>query len=129
MDNNLHQIKHNVLTSIMSNPKLARTFKEAMNAPIGSTKRDQAKSILSIMRKVGGDTFGNSTGISDGQGGLFNIQPMTTSAPSTPTPTIPYAPDYSNLMVFPAAPALKKTNNTVNSSNITYPLPKDLTII
>ena len=123
MNNDINQQKNNVLSSIMANPKLARTFKEAMAAPIGSTKRAQAQSMLSIIKKVGGNVF-------DGQGGMFDNIGLAGSsmATSTPSPQIPYAPNYSNLMIFPAAPALKSTatkpaNNSVNSGNITYPAP------
>lgn len=91
MDKELTKKKNELLKSIMSNPKLAKTFKEAMAAPIGSTKREQAKSVLSIMRKLGGIR-------NDGAGG-----PMST----TQNPVQTNQPDYSNVMIFPAAPKLK----------------------
>ena len=117
MNNDIHKKKSDVLASIMANPKLARTFKEAMAAPIGSTKRDQAKSIISIMRKVGGSTF-------DGQGGPFDPFAAVGSAfntgaanlASTSTPSTPSTPNYSNLMIFPAAPAFKSSTSTQTST-------------
>ncbi len=114
MNNDIHKKKSDVLASIMANPKLARTFKEAMAAPIGSTKRDQAKSILSIMRKVGGSTF-------DGQGGPFDPfaavgSAFNTGAQNLASTSTPSTPNYSNLMIFPAAPAFKSSTSTQTST-------------
>lgn len=41
------------LRSIMSNPKLSKILEDGFNAPIGSTKRVQAKSIVSILKRMG----------------------------------------------------------------------------
>lgn len=84
------------MKSIMTNPKLARSFKEAMAAPIGSTKRENAKSILSIMKKVGG--------VQDGMGGPM---PMGMGMPPPVPSPAPTAPNYGNMMIFPAAPKFK----------------------
>lgn len=57
-----NQSKVSALKAVMGNPKLAKTIQEGFNAPIGSTKREQARSILSIIKKI--DSSGNSNGIS-----------------------------------------------------------------
>lgn len=83
------------MTSIMGNPKLSKQFREAMSAPIGSTKREQIKSTLSIMQKVKGLNH-------DGKGGPFDsMAPASGSVLATP-------PNFGNMMIFPAAPSLKK---------------------
>jgi hypothetical protein len=112
MQNNNIKKKNELFHSIMSNPKLSRTFKEAMSSPIGSTKREQAKSILSIMKKVGG------VNTQDGKGG---VQSTLASTPYT-------APDFSNLMVFPALPNFKTTSSSATPapSTTTPDWQKDL---
>lgn len=83
------------MTSIMGNPKLSKQFREAMSAPIGSTKREQIKATLSIMQKVKGLNH-------DGKGGpLDSMAPASGSVLATPT-------NFGNMMIFPAAPSLKK---------------------
>jgi len=129
MTNNSKDIikrKNDLFRSIMKNPKLSRTFKEGLKAPIGSTKREQAKSIFSIIRKVGG--------VHDGQGGptssMINTPQTTDNSVFNPT-------SYENMMIFPAAPKLKNsygltvspvtnttsgsftTSNTGNTKNLT----------
>ena len=99
MNNELTKKKNDLLKSIMENPKLAKTFKEALSAPIGSTKRAQAKSVLSIMKKVGGVN-------GDGRGGPITGSPQN----NTPATT-----NYSNMMIFPAAPRFKKRVNPVST--------------
>ena len=101
--------KNDLMNSIMSNKKMAKSFSDALSAPIGSTKRVQAKSIVSIMKKVGGlsndgqggpiQDIGNT--LSSGWNSLFGGN-STPSTPSTPAPT-----NYGNMMVFPAAPKFK----------------------
>lgn len=108
MNNELTKKKNNLLKAIMSNPKLAKTFKEALSAPIGSTKRAQAKSVISIMRKIGGVT-------NDGQGGPLNI-PQN----NTPVSAVPTAPNYGNMVIFPAAPKFKVKKPVIAST----PTPK-----
>jgi len=85
MDKDNNKRKIDLMKSILTNKELSKTFKEAMSSPIGSTKRQQVKSIVSIMNKVGGVK-------SDGQGGP--VMP--------PAPQKSNTPDYSNLMIFPA---------------------------
>src|SRR3990167_1406639 len=107
MDKNIIKKKNDLLKSIMSNPKMSKTFREAMMAPIGSTKRQQAKTVLSIMKKLGG-TY------SDGQGGPFMNPQQTPSAPVTP--------DYSNMVIFPAAPKFK---TKTPKGNVSAPVAND----
>lgn len=72
------RIKNNqmaVINSIMSNPNLSRTIHESASAPIGSTKRDKAKSIISILNKTNpaGRFSGQGGPGYDGQGGWGDI--------------------------------------------------------
>lgn len=104
MQTNQEHIKRKVdlMKSIMSNPKLSKTFKDAMAAPIGSTKRAQAKTILSIMKKLGGVQ-------NDGVGGPS----MTNTIENHSNPDLS---DFSNLMIFPAAPKFRaRTPASVDS--------------
>ena len=59
--------KNNSLSAIMKNPKLSKLVEEALQSPIGSTKREQAKSILGSVnsanqnfqdRRGGGGSWG-----------------------------------------------------------------------
>lgn len=98
--------KTDIMKTIMGNPKLASSFRDAMSAPIGSTKRDQAKTVISIMNKLGGVRNDGSGGpITDmiGQNNQNNTAPLE---------------DYSNMMIFPAAPKFKNTP-TSNQTTIT----------
>ena len=72
MDNQKQQKnKMAIIDSIMNHPKLSRTIHEAASAPVGSTKRDKAKSIISILNKT--NPYGNFSGQGgDGQGGTFD---------------------------------------------------------
>ena len=103
--------KNDILKSIMSNPKLAKTFSEAFSSPIGSTKRKQVKSVLSIIKKMGGIK-------ADGKGGMESgvglPPPSTASAPPTK--------NYSNMIIFPAAPAFKKRAPQPTASPAPTPL-------
>jgi len=79
----------------MSNPKLSKIISDAVDAPVGSTKKARAKSILSILKKTNPNKIylGN-----DGQGGPLDnlsyspsiggnyIQPSAQQS-NTPTPT------------------------------------------
>lgn len=112
MDNDTIKRKNDLMRTILGNPKLSQTFREAMSAPIGSTKRQQAKSVLSVMKKVGGVK-------NDGQGGMLSDIGSSISSgfsnmfgTNTKTSTPPTAPDYSNVLIFPAAPKLKTKSST-----------------
>ena len=99
----------------MSDPKLSKSFRDAMKAPIGSTMRKTAGSTFSIMSKVKG-VHNAQGGYYNGQGGMFGdaINGMsnfiggitgTNTQPSSPA-TKPSNP--GNMTIFPAAPAFKK---------------------
>lgn len=65
-----------LINSIMRNPNLSRTIHEAAAAPIGSTKRDKAKSIISIINKInpsGGSLNGQGGPGYNGQGGWGDV--------------------------------------------------------
>jgi len=97
------------MKSIMSNPKLARAFSDAVNEPIGSTKREQAKSVLSIMKKIGGLK-------NDGQGGP--IDSILGSSYGQTQNTSISSPNYSNLLVFKATPSFKTSTSTNSLSGM-----------
>lgn len=87
--------KNHLMKSIMTDAKLSRAYREALKSPLGSTKRDQAKTTFSIMKKV--------SGLHDGQGGPFdytNPTQNTSAAPAGQT-------SFGNMLIFPAAPKLK----------------------
>lgn len=44
--------KTRTMNLVMQNPEFARALKEAWDAPFGSTKRERAKSVLSILKKT-----------------------------------------------------------------------------
>ena len=97
--------KNDFLKSVMGNKKLAKTFGDAMSSPIGSTKRDQAKSVLSIMKKLSGAQR-------DGMGGPYSFmvnEPVGASQTSQPN-------DNSNLMIFSVAPKLKTKTSQEQTS-------------
>lgn len=112
--NDISKKKIDLMHSIMSNKKLSKAFKEAMSSPIGSTKRTQAKTVLSIMKKISGMRY-------DGMGGpMSGIQNTSTNANSLP--------DYSNMIIFPAAPKFKvrmPTQTAQKTSPVTIPASAD----
>jgi len=107
--------KKMLVNSIMGNKKLSSIFFDAVNAPVGSTKKDRAKSILSILSKtnpvgsfsgMGGPGFDGQGGPGDAPGNFFsnagsaignfqNSNPNASTPPQTPqspqTPTDPNA--------------------------------------
>lgn len=103
--------KNELMKSIMSDPKLSKQFRDAINAPVGSTKRTQSKSIFSIMGKVKGIK-------PDGKGGMFD-----TPAPSY---TPPSNSNYNNLFTFPSTGPLKKINTFLGMPETT-PTPAPVT--
>ncbi len=106
--------KVNVMKSIFANKKLARTFTDALNSPLGSTKRDNARSTLSIIGKLGGANGQGGPGYygqgGPGDGALSGFSPVSPSlySPSYSNDNHPgYKEDYGNMMIFPAAPKFK----------------------
>lgn len=57
--------KLDTLEFLMSNDKTSKIIKEAFNSPIGSTKRERAKAILSILKRASGE---------DGKGSAANFE-------------------------------------------------------
>lgn len=55
--------------TIMGHPRLSKIMFDAMEAPVGSTKRQQAKSILRSINKINNNFFQ----INDGQGGAGDV--------------------------------------------------------
>lgn len=73
-----------MIDSIMNNPKLSRVIHEAASAPLGSTKREKAKAIISILKKSGQNKYQGQGGPGyDGQGGLdfsgMSVAPLDTT--------------------------------------------------
>jgi hypothetical protein len=91
----INKMKKELFGSVMKNPELSKKIKEAMSAPIGSTKRKQAKSILSIMKKMRGVS-------NDGMGGPIMGVPQQKVQNKKPN-----IENYDNIVIFPAAPSLK----------------------
>jgi len=123
MQNDNIKRKVDFMNGVMRNPKLAKTFKDAMSSPIGSTKREQAKSVLSIMRKTSGARNDGQGGIfsdiASGIGSGFNSMFGGSSTPSSmPQSTPAVSPNYNNLLVFPAAPKLKAATSAKDPASI-----------
>jgi len=93
----------------MSDPKLSRTLTEALKSPIGSTKRDQARSVFSIMKKLNGN-------VNNGQGGLYSSTPSTVNPQASMYNYNPQT-DYSNMVIFQPAPEFKKSQTPVKTSS------------
>jgi len=55
------------MNTVLKNPVLGKKLMEAWDAPIGSTKRDQARSMLSSIKKA---TYNKYSRGEDGQGGV-----------------------------------------------------------
>lgn len=79
--------KRDAIRALMKNEKIGGVLRSAYNSPVGSTDRKRAAKLVSIMRKVGAV---------DGQGG-----PGYRTAPAAIAPNFK---DYSNIVIFPAAP-------------------------
>lgn len=128
------------INSIMNNPKIASVIHDAYSAPIGSTKRAKAKSILSIIKKT--SPVNDRQGGYDGQGGI-NLNQTTKMDLSNPnllfgsTPSTPQIqgltldpvqtnrsaltdPNFnskgSRVIIFPSAPAVKVNTKTLDSN-------------
>lgn len=65
---------------VMKNPKMAKTIKEALSAPMGSTKREQAIAMLKTMKRLNP---------MDGKGGPATTAPIVAEPPAQPRPTSP----------------------------------------
>lgn len=91
-------VKSFTMASIAKNPKLARQISDGLNAPIGSTKRAQAKELMKVIKKMTGLKF---PGMADGQGGnptdpkQGSMNPVERNS-FTNTRFFPAAPDFSD---------------------------------
>ena len=127
---NQAKYKGSALKTIMNSPKLSKILQDGLESPIGSTKRTQAKSILSIMKKIGG---GNTSEfipkakevkdnytmlrdyIKDGQGGP-ETSPSTTPTLTQRAPT-PINPNFSSTLGTESR--LLAPKNTTPTTNLT----------
>lgn len=100
MENNDYKIKASVLKSIMNNPSLRRTITDSLNAPLWSTKRAKARSILSAFNKVASKKQDGQWGpsLTTTNPGNFNFQAAA-----------PLQNSYSNIRIFPNTPDPKPT--------------------
>lgn len=88
--------KAHIRASLLRNKNVSTVFKEAMNAPMGSTKRVKAQRLARVLRKT--------ITKHDGQGGPG----FPTSAPGTYVPevqTMQADPIYQGMVIFKAPPA------------------------
>lgn len=109
-----------VIHSIMRNPKLSRTIFDGASSPVGSTKRSQSKSMISILKKSSPNHFDGAGGSGDGlnmNGSNMNLSGFTlptqaidsSSAFSGNTTAYQTPNQYSNVTIFPDIPSLKNT--------------------
>jgi hypothetical protein len=93
MANNSTNKKFSSFEAIMKNDNFAKLLKEAAEAPIGSTKRAKAKSLLAVLQKVDRKK--------DGKGGMPQNIPIVNQRLQRKTR------DYSNLFIFDATPEIR----------------------
>ena len=122
-----------MMRSMMKNPKISKLVFDAMEAPIGSTKRQKAKSLISIFTKADPNKIlsPDSSGgpVQDGQGGMWDFltgPTQSTGATSSPLGALPSLPDMSSLgsfglggssvTVLPTAPKITPKSPTTPSS-------------
>lgn len=92
--------------SFMRNKKIAQTLKEAIDSPLGSTKRKAAKSLITIMTKTVGQ--GGPGYYGQGGPGSPRYSPTTPGSASFATKAPRKDPDYSNMIIFPSPPAPRR---------------------
>jgi len=83
--------KLDTLDFLMSNDKTSKIIKEAFGAPIGSSKREMAKAILSIMNRASGDDGKGSASVSVSSGKIERSDPKDYGFESYIV--FPYVPD------------------------------------
>ena len=133
-DKDLLKKKNDVFKSIMQHPKLSRQFRDAVNAPIGSTLREQAKPTFSIINKMGGvnQQLARSNPY-NGQGGADSFAPGALSSFANPAipnslniPSFQTQPNNGNLMIFPNVtlkqPVVATTTPPVTPRTIAAPV-------
>ena len=72
MINNNHKVKSDSVSIIMNNPKMQKMIQEALDAPIGSTKRERAKAALKSVHQANLKNMDGQGGGYDGQGGIID---------------------------------------------------------
>ena len=110
--NKILKSKNAAFSAIAKNPKLVKILNEAINAPVGSTKRVRAKSVLSILKKVSPDKVYLGKGGYGGQGGPLDkyqtTLPGSLSALST-------TPSQNNISIDSAIDTFKNVGSSLNS--------------
>lgn len=103
--------------SLLHNKKIFNTLKEAIDSPVGSTKRKAAKQLVNIMNKAMskyGGIHGGQGGQGGpgywGQGGPGNAKysPTSIGSASFSAKAPRKDPDYSNMVIFPSPPGPKR---------------------
>lgn len=140
MTNDTQKAQAALIKSMMGNPKIAKIIHEAVNAPIGSTKRDRARATISVIKKT--SPYRGQGGFSDFLGSvkssissLFGSTPApapkttpSVSYPMTPMPTSKtpsigsFTPMPSGAIILPSVPNFNTSKLTVSSST----LPKNV---
>lgn len=100
--------------TFMRDKKLSSVLRDAIDSPVGSTKRKAAKNLIAVMDRVmskrdgiGGPGYGYY-----GQGGPGSplYSPTTPGSASFVTKAPRKDPDYSNMIIFPSPPAPRRGN-------------------
>ena len=114
MTNNNPNVKAHSVSIIMNNPKMRKMIQDAINAPVGSTRREIAKNALESVHKANTKYMGG--GSQDGQGGpgasgwLPDLWGGVTNAAGAVAGAVGNAyNDVSNWATNTAAPAIVKT--------------------
>lgn len=126
-DPSIAEQKTHVMKGLLGHKQTAKMIKEALNAPMGSTKRTYAKNVVSIMKKL--HPYRNDgTG---GPGGMVpeQVQPSMTQMPPTQDAMhVPVQMDDGSpkgLVVFPKLPQMNVGPHKGNSTSSMYsPRPK-----
>ena len=91
--------KNNYLNILLKNPRTSKILLEGWGAPLGSTKRSKAKTIIKTIRKRSGD----------GQGGSFNLS------------AIPQGYSNEQFNPLPSTPPVMNSYSTLNSQSLMTP--------
>ena len=89
-------------SEFISNPKIAKVLKEAIDSPLGSTKRKAAKQLIAIIRRTSSSYAGQ------GGPGASMYSPTTPGSSSYMTKAPRKDRDFSNMIVFPSPPAPRR---------------------
>lgn len=121
--NNIHKQKANTVSSLLRNPKIAKAIEDAWDAPLGSSRRVKAKTLISIMKRSGG-----------GRGGPGDFTMSYGEPQSLQDLSVPSGPpeNYSSTIIVPPLPPMSiggqpKPTNFIDLMKPTAPeagLPK-----